>query len=82
MLFSLQRNGLTVKAFISSYLPIQEKFNFCFIADQQICELWAFVYIMSKRLYAIDLISSLYVLKGDTRKNLPSNDFPYSWQTR
>ena len=77
MLFSLQRNGLTVKAFISSYLPIQEKFNFCSIADQQICELWAFVYIMSS-----DLISSLYVLKGDTRKNLPSNDFPYSWQTR
>ena len=37
--------------------------------------------IVSDRFFFTDL--SLYVVKnGNTRQNLPSNGFPYSWQTQ
>jgi len=65
------------KTWISSYLPIQELENFCFVAvDQRICELRSFVYIMSSTIE----FSSLYMVKeGDTGKNLPYIRWPCSW---
>ena len=77
-----------IKTWISSYLPTQEEFkNLCFVAvAYRVRELWVFVNVMSKRLYAIDfssLILSLYVVKkSGRRKNLPRNGLPYSWRTQ
>ena len=77
-----------IKTWISCYSPTEEEFKtLCFVAvDKRIRKLWAFVYITSKRLYAIDfssLISSLYAVKNGTRRqNVPSNGRPYSWRTQ
>ena len=74
-----------IKTWISSYLPTQETFkNLCCVAVDQ--RIRAFVYVTSKRSYAIDfssLILSLYAVKnGNRRKNLPGNGLPCSWRTQ
>ena len=77
-----------IKTWVPSYSPTQEEFeNLCFVVvAYRIRELWAFVYVMSKRSYAIDfssLILSLYVVKkGGRRKNSPCNGLSYSWRTQ
>ena len=62
-----------IQTWVSSYSPTKEEFkNLCFVVvDLRICTLWEFVYITSKRLYAINfssLISSLYAVKNGTRR--------------
>ena len=57
--FFLVKEGTNNKTWISSYSAAQEKFeNCCFVAvDLRTHKLWAFVYVTSKWLYAIDLSS-------------------------
>jgi len=63
------------KNLITSYLPIQEKLkNLCFVSvDKRICLRHAKTIDFSSQILSLHMVK-----EGDTRKNLPSNRFPYS----
>ena len=76
-----------IKPWVTPYLPTQEEFkNLCFlVVVLRIRELWAFVYVMSKRSYVINFLHWFclcVVKKGGRRKNLLCNGLSYSWQTQ
>ena len=83
MLFLLVKEGLKNKNLESSYSLAQEQLEkLCFIAVDPRIQ----AYVTSKRLHMIDFSSwilPLNVVKKDKlRKNLPSNQFPCSWQAQ
>jgi len=85
-LFSVKK-GPTVKTWVSSYSPKQEELeNLSLVAVlPRNCELWPFVHVTSKRLFAFNVStwnSTLFVvMKESRRNNLPSNPFLSSWRT-